>query len=138
MKKIISLVGSLLMILLPLTVVAVTSQSNSMDAKTTWLGGPVGGISSKVQGATVDDITSRAAKQAVLNEQPVQYKAEDGHITVEAYPDYGKSKCELVHEKKWEGSTLTQSKIIEVCNRNYELSSPYAPSIPVIPHIGSR
>ncbi len=137
MKKIVSVIGSMVMVLFPLVVYAVTSQPNSMDAKTTWLGGPVGGLSSKVEGATLDDITSKAVDQAFGNKQPVEYKTEDGRIAVQAYPDYGRSKCELVHAKTWEDQKLTQSKIVEACNRNYE-SPPYAPNFHGIPHIGVR
>jgi hypothetical protein len=128
LKKI---VGWIAICLLPLTLFAAT-QPNVLDTKTTWIGGPVGSAPKTVEGVSLADIKGRAALEAVIYEQPVVYKTEDGTMMYQAYPDYGKSKCGFVHGKTWEEGKLTQSKVIEVCNRNYELPVPYAPHVPVM------
>lgn len=136
MKKMVSLIGCLMLILLPLTVLAAT-QSNVMDSRTNWYGGPMADNPSKVEGATLSEISAKATQEAALNDRPVEYKKEDGKIVYQAFPDYGKSKCGFVHGKTWEEGKLTQSKIIEVCNKNHELSTPYVPSVTGIPHGGA-
>ncbi len=103
-----------------------------MDSKTTWVGGPVGSAPRIVEGASLADIKGKAAVEAVIYEQPVEYKTADGLMMYQAYPDYGKSKCGFVHGKTWEEGKLTQSKVIEVCNKNYELPVPYVPHVPAM------
>ncbi len=137
MKKIISLIGLMVMVLLPLTLFAATQSSASMDSQKTWIGGPVGSTPKTVEGASLADIKGKAAVEAVIYEQPVEYKTADGSMMYQAYPDYGRSKCGFVHGKTWEEGKLTQSKVIEVCNRNYELPTPYAPNVTGIPHGGA-
>jgi hypothetical protein len=56
-------------------------------------------------------------------------------MVYQAYPDYGKSKCDLVHEKAWEHGKLVMNTIKEVCDRNYELAVPYIPTVPSFPGI---
>ncbi|RPJ10059.1 MAG: hypothetical protein EHM36_03605 [Deltaproteobacteria bacterium] len=129
MKRQFSLFGFLVLILLPLTVFA-AAQPKTMDNKTTWYGGPAGNVSTKVEGTTLEDIASKAIQQAAAFGQPVQYESEDGKTVFQAYPSYGKSKCEFVHGKTWEDGRLVKSKILEVCNRNYEEPVPYAPRLP--------
>ncbi len=138
MKKVVTLIAWMAMILLPLTVFAATSQPNPMDTRATWYGGPAGHISSKVESATLADITSRAVQEAVDDKLPVEYKTADGSMMYQAYPDYGKSKCGFVHGKAWEDGKLVESRIIEVCNRNYEEPAPYAPRVPTVVFSGVR
>ena len=131
MKRMISLIGWLAVFLFPLALFAAT-QPSTMESKTTWIGGPVSSAPRTVEGASLSDIKGKAALEAVIYEQPVVYKTEDGTMMYQAYPDYGKSKCGFVHGKKWEDGKLTQSKVIEVCNKNYELPVPYAPHVPAM------
>ncbi len=135
MKKMISLIGLMVIALLPLTALSATPP-DSMNTQTTWIGGPVGGSPITVSSATLADIRAKATIEAVVYEQPVEYKSQDGTMMYQAYPDYGRSKCSFVHGKIWEEGRLIQSKVIEVCNRNFELPTPYAPSVTAIPHSG--
>jgi len=128
MKKIIILLVSLTTVMLPLISYAATQQ------KLDWSGGPKYTHNS-VLGKTLEEISEKAAHDAYFHGTPVEYKTEDGSFRVEAYPDYGKSKCDLVHLKAFENSKLVMNTIKEVCDRNYELESPYVPNLPSFPGI---
>lgn len=130
MKRMVSLIEWISVFLFPLALLAAT-QSSPMESKTTWIGGPMGSAPRTVEGASLSDIKGKAALEAVVYGHPVEYKTTDGSMVYQAYPDYGKSKCGFVHGKTWEDGKLTQSKVIEVCNKNYELPVPYAPRVPV-------
>ncbi len=131
MKRIIIFVAGLVMVLMPLTLFAAV-HPGVVESRATWVGGPVNSTASRVEGASLTEIEGKASVEAINNGQPVVYKTEDGRMMYQAYPDYGKSKCGFVHGKTWEEGKLTQSKIIEVCNRNYEEPSPYVPRVPTV------
>ena len=126
----IGLIGCLLMIMIPFVVFAVTPP-NTMDNKTTWYGGPKGDIPAKVDGVTLSEITTRAMEEAAINGRPVEYQTQGGKVIYQAFPDYGRSKCNWVHGKTWEDGKLVQSKLVEVCNRNYEEASPFVPHLSI-------
>jgi hypothetical protein len=86
-----------------------------------------------VLGKTLEEISEKAAHEAYFYGLPVEYKTQDSSIVLQAFPDYGKSKCEMVHEKAWEHGKLVMNTVKEVCDRNYELTTPYVPNAPSVP-----
>ncbi len=72
----------------------------------------------------------KVMEEAALSGLPVESKGEGGLI-YRAFPDYGKSKCRVVHGRAWKEGVLVDTKIKEVCNRDFKLPVPYLPH-----HIG--
>jgi hypothetical protein len=128
MKKMVSLLVSLMMLMLPLISYAATQQ------KSDWSGG-LKYSHNMVLGKTLQEISEKAAQEAYFYGLPVEYKTEDGSLALQAYPDYGKSKCDLVHVKAFEHGKFVMNTVKEVCDRNYELETPYVPNVQSIPRI---
>ncbi len=126
MRRIISLLVALSMLMLPLISYAATQQ------KFDWSGGPKNSHN-MVEGKTLAEISEMAAHEAYFYGLPVEYKTEDGSLDLQAYPDYGKSKCDLVHVKAFERGKFVMNTVKEVCDRNYELETPYVPNLESIP-----
>ncbi len=126
MRKILALLVSIMMLALPLITHAATPQ------KFDWSGGP-GHSHSMALEKTLEEISQKAAHEAYLYGLPVEYKTQDGSVLLRAYPDYGKSKCNLVHVKAFEHGKFVMNTIKEVCDRNYELVTPYVPTVPSFP-----
>jgi hypothetical protein len=126
MKKMIFLLASMTILILPLLSYADT------QAKFDWSGGPKYSHN-MVWGESLEEISERAAHEVYFSGLPVEYKTEDGSIVLRAYPDYGKSKCDLVHEKAWEHGKFVMNTVKEVCDRTYELETPYVPAVPSVP-----
>ncbi len=80
--------------------------------------------------ATEPSPLDKVMEQAAISGLPVETKGE-GSMIYKAFPDYGKSKCRFVHGTAWKEGTLVDSKIKEVCNRDFRLPVPYVPH-----HIG--
>jgi hypothetical protein len=80
-------------------------------------------------------MSEKAAHEAYFYCSPVEYKTEDGNLALQAYPDYGKSKCDLVHVKAFEQGKFVMNTVKEVCDRNYELETPYVPNLQSIPRV---
>ena len=68
----------------------------------------------------------KVMQQAGISGRPVEQKSEDGMIH-KAYPDYGKSKCRVVHGSTLKEGKLIEKRIVEVCNRDFKLPVPYLP-----------
>jgi len=84
-----------------------------------------------VLGKTLEEISEKAAHEAYFYGFPVEYKTEDGSLTLKAYPDYGKSKCDLVHVKAFDHGKFVMNTVKEVC----ELETPYLPNLQSIPMV---
>ena len=128
MKKIMSVIVSLAILMLPL--ISYAASQSTFD----WSGGPQHSHN-MLLGKTLSEISEKAAHDAYLYGLPVEYKTEDGGMVLRAFPDYGKSKCDLVHVEAWEHGKLAMDTIKEVCNRDFQLATPYAPNVPSIPSI---
>jgi len=128
MKKIISLLVSMMLLTLPLISYAATQQ------KFDWSGGPKYSHN-MVEGKTLAEMSEKAAHEAYTYGLPVEYKTQDGSLELQAYPDYGKSKCDLIHVKAFEGGKFVLNTVKEVCDRNYELETPYVPNLQSIPRV---
>lgn len=127
MKKMITLLACMAILILPLISYAATQQQFD------WSGGPKYSHNI-VEKKTLAEISEKAAHDAALSGLPIEYKTADGSIVLQAFPDYGKSNCDLVHEKAWEHGKLVMNAAKEVCNRNYEIV-PYTVTVPSIPSI---
>jgi hypothetical protein len=132
MRKIISLLISMMVLMLPLISYAATQQ------KFDWSGGPKYS-QNMVEGKTLAEMSEKAAHDAYFSGLPVEYKTHDGSVVLKAFPDYGKSKCNLVHVEAWEHGKVAMNTIKEVCDRNYQQVVPYVPNVnvpvPSIPNI---
>ena len=130
MKKIISLLASMAILMSPLISYAAS------QPKFDWSGGPKHS-QNMVTAKTLAEMSERAAHEAYFYGLSVEYKTQDDSIILQAFPDYGKSKRNLIHEKAWEHGKFVMNTIKEVCNGNYELETPYAPNLQSIPNVGS-
>jgi hypothetical protein len=126
MKRIVSLLISMTMLMLPLISYAATQQ------KFDWSGGPQYSHN-MVEGKTLAEMSEKAAHEAYMYGLPVEYKTQDGSLDLGAYPDYGKSKCDLIHLKAFEHGKLVMNTVKEVCDRDYELTTPYVPNTRTVP-----
>lgn len=132
MRKIISLMGVLVILMLPLISYAAS------QPKFDWSGGREYSHN-MVLGKTLSEISEKAAHDAYLYGLPVEYKTQDGSVVLKAFPDYGKSKCNLVHVEAWEHGKVAMNTIKEVCDRNYQQVVPFVPNfnvpVPSMPNI---
>ena len=72
----------------------------------------------------------KVMEEAAISGRPVELQGE-GNVIYKAFPDYGKSKCRVVRGKAWKEGILVDTKIKEVCNKDFKLRVPYVPH-----HIG--
>jgi outer membrane lipoprotein SlyB len=88
-----------------------------LDRHNPWRGGLIGGALGLVAGATLTEISARAAREAAMNNQPVEYRTEDGRGVYRAEPrSYDPStRCSKIHERVWEDGRLIKDQIREVC-----------------------
>jgi outer membrane lipoprotein SlyB len=88
-----------------------------LDRHNPWRGGLIGGALGLVAGATLTEISARAAREAAANNQPVEYRTEDGRGIYRAEPrSYDPStRCSKIHERVWEDGRLVKDQIKEVC-----------------------
>jgi len=92
-----------------------------------------------VLGKTLKEISKKGAHEAYFYGLPIKYKTQDGSLALQAYPDYGKYRCDLVHEKAFEHGKFVMNTVKEVCDRTYQQVVPYVPDVnllvPSIPNI---
>jgi len=126
MKRILGLLVLMMMLILPL--ISYAASQPTFD----WSGGPAHSHN-MVLGKTLSEMSEKAAHDAYFYGLPVEYKTQDGSIVLQAFPDYGKSRCDLVHMKAFEHGKFVMNTVKEVCDRNYELATPYVPNAPTVP-----
>jgi len=97
-----------------------------------WSGGPKYSHNVAI-GKTLEEISEKAAHEAYFYGFSVDYKTENDTLDLQAYPDYSKSKCDLAHVKAFDHGEFVINTIKEVCDRNYELETPYVPNSPTAP-----
>jgi hypothetical protein len=100
----------------------------SSQPKFDWSGGS-GYSQNVVLSKTLPEMSEKAAHDAYVYGLPVEYKTQDGSVALKVVPDYGKSKCNLVHMEVWEDGKLAVNTLKEICDRNYELVAPYFPNL---------
>lgn len=128
MKRIASLLVFVMMLMLPLISYAATQPTFD------WSGGPKYGHN-RFEGKTLAEMSEKAAHDAYFSGLPVEYKTQDGSVVLLAFRDYGKSKCDLVHVKAFEHGKFVMNTVKEICDRDYELETPYIPNLGSIPRI---
>jgi hypothetical protein len=87
-----------------------------IDRDNRWRGAVLGAALGAVLGGTLTEISSRAAREAATQNQPVAYQSTDGWQRVEARP-YGVAPggCRHVQERVYQNGQLVQERIREVC-----------------------
>lgn len=126
MKKMIILLGSVMMLILSMVGYAVT-EPKFPDTKMIWYGGTAGDLTSEVEG-TLSEISERAIREAGISGRPVKYSTKDGLIYM-AFPDYGNAKRRFVRGSAWQdGILIERTKVKEIYNRDFRLPTPYVPS----------
>jgi outer membrane lipoprotein SlyB len=87
-----------------------------------WKGAVIGGALGAVAGATITEISAQAAREAAVNNRPVEYRSDDGRDLVQTEPRGfdERTKCDKVHEKIWEDGRLVRDEIKEVCRSTKE------------------
>ncbi len=120
MKKMMILLGSMMILILPLVGFAAT-EPKFPDTKIIWYGGAAGDIQSEVEG-TLSEISERAMTEAGISGRLVKYRSKEG-LVYTAYPEYGRSRCRTVRGKIWQDEELLDTKIKQVCK-----TIPYDPS----------
>ena len=88
-----------------------------LDSHNPWRGGIIGGMLGAVAGATLTEISARAAREAAISDRPVEYRTEDGRGVYRAdRVGYNEStRCSKIHERVWEDGRLVRDQIREVC-----------------------
>lgn len=88
-----------------------------LDRHNPWRGGLIGGALGLVAGATLTEISARAAREAAVHNEPVEYRTEDGRGIYRAEPrSYNSStRCSKIHERVWQDGQLVKDDIKEVC-----------------------
>jgi hypothetical protein len=88
-----------------------------LDRHNPWRGGLIGGTLGVVAGATLTEISARAAREAAIHNEPVEYRTEDGRGVYRAEPrSYNPStRCSKIEERVWEDGQLVKDQIKEVC-----------------------
>jgi hypothetical protein len=85
-----------------------------LDTKTTWHGGLCEDL--KVEGKTLDQVSTEASLLAPIIGGTIQFKTEDGRMVYEAYSEgYGKSKCANIREKILQEGKLITNRVRGVC-----------------------
>ena len=87
----------------------------SVDKKSTWYGGIVGGESGKVEDVDFSTLKEIAIREAGIRGRPVRYMTEQ-KLTYKAIPLSVKSRCRIVFGSLWQGAKLIErTKTREVC-----------------------
>jgi outer membrane lipoprotein SlyB len=88
-----------------------------LDRHNPWRGGVIGGALGLVAGATLTEISARAAREAAESNHPVEYRTEDERGFYRAEPEgYNPStRCNKIHERVWQDGQLVKDQIKEVC-----------------------
>ena len=88
-----------------------------LDQHNPWRGGVIGGALGAVAGASLTEISARAAREAAVSQRPVEYRTEDGRGVYRADPiSYdARTKCTKIRERVWENGRLVKDQVREVC-----------------------
>lgn len=87
-----------------------------IDGNNRWRGAVLGGALGAVAGGTLTEISSRAAQDAVAQNQTVAYQTANGSQRVVARPSgRAANGCRVVHERVYQDGKLVQDRSREVC-----------------------
>jgi hypothetical protein len=84
-----------------------------------------------VAGATLTEISARAAREAAVYDRPVEYRTEDGRGIYRGEPmGYNQqTRCSKIHERVSEDGRLVKDQIREVCEETKYEKGMQAPPI---------
>ena len=86
-----------------------------IDKNNRWRGAVIGGILGAVIGGTITEIATRSAREAAINNRPVEYRSEDGRERVYANPIHSDEKCKLVNVRYYSNNELVMIEEKRVC-----------------------
>ncbi|MCB2187053.1 MAG: glycine zipper 2TM domain-containing protein [Deltaproteobacteria bacterium] len=86
-----------------------------LDEDNRWRGGVIGAGLGALMGGAVGEISSRAAREAAQQQQPVYYTNGTGTRSVYAQPIGRQGNCHIVKEKYYEHGQLVKETEREVC-----------------------
>jgi hypothetical protein len=86
-----------------------------IDKNNRWRGAVIGGVLGAVLGGTITEIASRAAREAAINNRPVEYRSEDGRERVYAEPVASRGNCKIVKTNYYQDGKLVKVEEKEVC-----------------------
>ena len=86
-----------------------------IDKNNRWRGAVIGGVLGAVIGGTITEIATRSAREAAINNRPVEYRSEDGRERVYANPIHSDEKCKLVKVRYYSNNELVMIEEKRVC-----------------------
>ncbi len=89
-----------------------------IDKSNPWRGAAIGAAIGALLGGTLTEINTRAAREAAAQNQPVTYRADNGHTVVQAEPvgpPNEQTHCRKVRTRTWKDGKLVNDEIKEVC-----------------------
>ncbi|RPJ11408.1 MAG: glycine zipper 2TM domain-containing protein [Deltaproteobacteria bacterium] len=89
-----------------------------IDRHNPWRGGIIGGALGAVAGATLTELSARAAREAYASGRPVEYRTEDGRAVYRADPvgrPDPQTRCSKIQERVWQDGNLVKNEVKEVC-----------------------
>jgi hypothetical protein len=86
-----------------------------IDKGNRWRGAVIGGVLGAIIGGTITEISARAAREAAINNRPVEYRSEDGRERVYAEPIASRGRCKIVKTNYYQDGKLVKVEEKEVC-----------------------
>ncbi|QWK19000.1 MAG: glycine zipper 2TM domain-containing protein [Hydrogenobacter thermophilus] len=86
-----------------------------IDKENRWRGAVIGGVLGAIIGGTITEISARAAREAAINNRPVEYRSEDGRERVYAEPIASRGRCKIVKTNYYQDGKLVKVEEKEVC-----------------------
>ena len=89
-----------------------------IDSDNPWRGAAIGAAIGALLGGTLTEINTRAAREAAAQNQPVTYRADNGHTVVQAEPMGAPDEhthCRKVRTRTWKDGKLVNDEVKEVC-----------------------
>lgn len=86
-----------------------------IDKENRWRGAVIGGVLGAIIGGTITEISARAAREAAVNNRPVEYRSEDGRERVYAEPIASRGRCKIVKTNYYQDGKLVKVEEKEVC-----------------------
>lgn len=86
-----------------------------LDNNNRWRGAFIGGVLGSIIGGSITEIATRSAREAAINNRPVEYWSEDRRERVYAKPIHSDEKCKLVEVRYYSNNDLVRIEEKRVC-----------------------